>query len=231
MVGSPVGAGLAVDGKGRFVVREERRRRGDRRGRRRCDRRQFAQVEAVEADAALAGAGAGRDHQFDARGAAQRTVAGRTPGELDLALPEAEGRPIGRHAVVVASAPPDVGAALVDQLHLQRVRRRVAAQSQGEFVARRVLDRQNAARRHIAGHAPEVEVDAEGPALLAVDAAQAGLHVVGRGDRPGRWIVEVVEHPVRHLLWRIRRLGLRLGRSGIAAASSNARAAASILIP
>ncbi len=170
-------------------------------------RRQRGQAQLVEAHRALA-ADLVVEGELDLRAALEFLVRTRAPGLVDLPLLEADRAPLLGKVVARPVDPPHVVAAGVDQLELQVVARRIAAQLERELVVVRILDRDRAADPGIAGDAVEVVVQAD---RLGA-AAAGGLHQPGRsGDLVGDDdlpVVEVVEAVQRHRRGRRRGEGL-----------------------
>src|SRR5690606_35089020 len=101
-------------------------------------RRQWLPRQAAEAHAA-APAGVVVDGEFELRAAAQDAIQVRPPGLVDMARAVTHRGPLARELVARPVHPPDIVAAGVDQLELQVVGRRVAAQLEGEAVVLRIL--------------------------------------------------------------------------------------------
>ncbi|MNV16690.1 hypothetical protein D3C71_1074590 [compost metagenome] len=178
-------------------------RRGQRRG---IHRRQPLQGEAVETDRALA-TDLAVDRELHRRAAAERCFLARAPGLVDLAGAVLHRAPRLGEGVAGPVDPPHVVAAGIDQLELQVVGRRIAAQLQAELVIGRVLDAQLAADADIAGDVVEIVVQAQrAPTTTADHAAQRTADLVGDHQLPGRHVVEAVQH------LRCRQRGRRGGR-------------------
>ncbi len=160
--------------------------------------RQRLQGELVEAHRALAPHLA-VDGELHRGAAPQDPVLARPPGLFDVALAVAHPGPVLREAVTAAVDPPHVVAAGVDQLELQVVGRRIAAQAETHLVVVRPGDIQPAADAGIAGHLVEVVVQAQRAAAVAGHRPQRAADL-RRGDQlPGADVVELRQHPASRL--------------------------------
>ncbi len=157
-------------------------------------RRQALQGQLVEAHRAAA-TDLAVDRELDG-GASCHLLLGRgTPRLVDLAAAVLDRRPRLGEAVAGPVDPPDVVAAGIDQLELQVVARRFATQLESEAVIDRVFDVQRAADADVAGDIVEVIVQAQRAATTGTtDRAQRTADLVGQHQRPGRDVVEVVQH-------------------------------------
>ncbi len=201
----PTGCGIAAPSRVRRPVegvrgcaRGERGRRVQQRCRGRgrfC--RQFPQCELLEADRSLPPTLTAGDDQLDRRAAPEIAVCRGAPGEFEVPLLEAHALPFAREREVGAVHPPHVFSACVDELELERVGRRVAAQAEGELVVPRVVERQLPPRDRVAGHRAEIEVETQRIARAAWNCAQARLDAVRCRGLPRRDVAEVIQQPHR----------------------------------
>src|SRR5438093_13767001 len=88
----------------------------------------------------------------------QRAVAGRAPGEVDLALLDPDEPPFAGKLEVGPVEPPHVVAACIDELHLQLVYGCVGAQVERKLVVRWEIDRQGASRGRVGCGATEIDI-------------------------------------------------------------------------
>ena len=200
-VRGPRGIGLAVHGQGCCTGGERGVRAGLASQRRAVIDRQRLERQLVEADRALA-AGVVVDRVLELDAPAQHPVRIRPPGLVDVARLVAHRRPCGRKVVLRPVDPPHVVAAGVDELELQVVARRIAAQLEGELVVRGIFEHEVALDAGMARHAIEVVVQAQALPFDSRDRPQRAADLVGGHHPPRGGIIEPIQHA-----HRLRRLG------------------------
>ena len=151
-------------------------------------RRQLGEFQVVDPDGPLA-ACAGGDGEFERRHLLHLAAAGRSPGELDLALLGPHLAPVARNLEALPIDPPDVLSAGIDQLELQIVDRRLAADAERDLPVRRQVEVQGPVGHGVARAAVEVEVELERTLVLG----QRETDAVRRGRRPVGDRGEIVE--------------------------------------
>src|SRR5690606_35542605 len=125
------------------------------------------------------------DGELDLGTAMQRAARGRPPALVDMALADVHLLPLAREVIARAADPPHVVAAGIHQLERQVIGGRFGTQPEPEAVVSRVVELQVALDAGITGHAVEVVVQAQRPALRALDPADAAADLVGRNNAPG----------------------------------------------
>ena len=142
-----------------------------RRGARCAHARRLAQREVLEAQVlepdGAASTGRCGDRDLDRSELAQRSAAGRSPGERHFAAADAKRLPVRRELERIPVPPPHVAVARIDELQLELVGGRRAADAQRERPALRHGAREQAARDDEAAAALEVEVEPQRAAVRA----------------------------------------------------------------
>src|SRR5262245_32759375 len=160
-------------------------------------RRQLANAELVETHRTSATTASCLDHELKRRAVLERAIGRRSPGELDLSPLDLDRLPLVWEFKVTAVDPPHVLAARIDELEFKVVHRRLTADVKGELVIGRQVDRQRTADTGIAGDPFEVEVEAHGLPLKALDGVERRQHAVRGADLPQRQVLESVEYTWR----------------------------------
>ncbi len=183
---------IAVEGSLRIVPRRRRDRRdlgGPRVGLR---RRKLRERQLVHPHRALP-SGPRRHRELDRGDFSELAPASRTPRELDVTLLDRHLSPVARKLEVAAVQPPDVLAALVDELELEVVHRRVGAKPERELPVLGHLERNRPPRGGPTGAALEVEVHSERPATEPGVGRERERDSVRRRRLPAGDVLEVVE--------------------------------------
>ena len=190
----PLRAGARTPDRSRIAIEclaGVARSRGDARG---CDARfhdigrQRREAQIIEADRSFA-ADAVVERELQLRAVPQHRVGARPPRLADVPAFVVHRRPLAGECVFRAIDPPDIVAAGVDQLELQIVGRRFAAQPEIEAIVVRIGNGDIALHADIAGDAVEVVIHAE----CAVFRADRPGHLRRCDDAPLRGVVEGVE--------------------------------------
>ena len=149
------------------------------------------ELQARNAQRALAALATRSDDELDELGLAQRSVGPRSPGEFNVPALDLQVGQRGWPAGVRPVHPPDVVVAGIDQLELKVVDRARPFDARQQIEALGPDHGQGPPHHGVTGDAGEVDVQAQ--AAVAV-APQAGTHLVGGRGLPRRGVAKVVEH-------------------------------------